>query len=113
MINLDFADVKTVMGDRGVAHMGVGQRHRAKTESLTASESLQSKSPLLETDCCRCARLCFSTSQADTTSECSKSTKPQTRSQRPRIKDAIVIFGTSVKEDMQDEIVITDNCNRF
>ena len=25
LINLDFADVKTVMGNRGVAHMGIGR----------------------------------------------------------------------------------------
>ncbi len=33
LINLDFADVKTVMSDRGIAHMGVG---RGNGETLVA-----------------------------------------------------------------------------
>ena len=47
LINLDFADVKTVMSDRGVAHMGVGRgrgEDRVNDAVRTAIES-----PLLET----------------------------------------------------------------
>ena len=45
MINLDFADVKTVMSDRGIAHMGVG---RGKGEDrVTEAVKSAIESPLL------------------------------------------------------------------
>ena len=47
LINVDFADVKSVMTDRGIAHMGVGRgtgENRAQDAVKTAIES-----PLLET----------------------------------------------------------------
>ncbi|MDR1066180.1 MAG: cell division protein FtsZ, partial [Clostridiales bacterium] len=47
MINLDFADVHTVMSQKGIAHMGVG-RASGKNTTETAAE-IAIKSPLLET----------------------------------------------------------------
>ena len=47
LINVDFADVKSVMTDRGIAHMGTGKGHgenRAKDAVKSAIES-----PMLET----------------------------------------------------------------
>lgn len=47
MINLDFADVKTIMKDKGLAHMGIGSavgENRAKEAAKQAIDS-----PLLET----------------------------------------------------------------
>ena len=47
MINLDFADVKTIMKDKGLAHMGIGS---AVGESRAAEAAKQAvESPLLET----------------------------------------------------------------
>ena len=48
LINLDFADVKTVMGDRGVAHMGIGRGSGDSRVEDAISSAI--KSPLLETD---------------------------------------------------------------
>jgi cell division protein FtsZ len=47
LINLDFADVKTVMSDRGIAHMGVG-RGTGETRVADAVKAAI-ESPLLET----------------------------------------------------------------
>lgn len=47
MINLDFADVKTVMYDRGIGHMGIG-RSSGENRAVEAAKSAI-KSPLLET----------------------------------------------------------------
>ncbi len=48
LINLDFADVKTVIMDKGLAHMGVG---RAKGENRVLEAVREAvSSPLLETD---------------------------------------------------------------
>ena len=47
LINLDFADVKTIMKDKGIAHMGIG---RGKGENKTIDAVRQAvQSPLLET----------------------------------------------------------------
>ncbi|MDO5725443.1 MAG: cell division protein FtsZ [Tissierellia bacterium] len=47
MINLDFADVTTIMADKGIAHMGIGIA--AGDERATEAARMAIKSPLLET----------------------------------------------------------------
>ena len=47
LINLDFADVKTVMTDAGIAHMGIGRGTGEDKCEQAAMEAI--KSPLLET----------------------------------------------------------------
>lgn len=47
LINLDFADVKTIMYDQGIAHMGIGQAAGDNRAQDAARQAIQS--PLLET----------------------------------------------------------------
>ncbi len=47
LINLDFADVKTIMLDKGIAHMGIGQADGDNRATEAAKQAIQS--PLLET----------------------------------------------------------------
>ena len=47
MINLDFADVKTIMKDKGLAHMGIGTANGENRASEAAHQAIES--PLLET----------------------------------------------------------------
>ncbi len=47
LINLDFADVKTVMQDKGLAHIGIGEAHG--DEKALEAVKLAVASPLLET----------------------------------------------------------------
>src|SRR5690606_22803175 len=47
LINLDFADVKTIMYDQGIAHMGIGQAGGDNRAQDAARQAIQS--PLLET----------------------------------------------------------------
>ena len=47
LINLDFADVKTIMFAKGIAHMGIGQA--SGDNRATDAAKLAIKSPLLET----------------------------------------------------------------
>ena len=47
LINLDFADVKTIMLDRGMAHMGVGRASGENRAEDAAKQAIQS--PMLET----------------------------------------------------------------
>ena len=47
LINLDFADVKTVMKNRGLAHMGIGEGKGEKRNEIAVRQAISS--PLLET----------------------------------------------------------------
>ena len=104
LINVDFADVKSVMTDRGVAHMGVGHASgdgRAKNAVKAAIES-----PLLETTIQGAkAILLYVAGGYDLgmleVSEIASLVEEQAD------RDCILIFGAAVNEDMQDEVSIT------
>ncbi len=104
LINVDFADVKSVMTDRGVAHMGVGKgtgEDRAKDAVKAAIES-----PLLETTIKGAkAILLYVSGGYDLgmleVSEIASLVEEQAD------RDCILIFGAAVNEDMQNEIAIT------
>ena len=104
LINLDFADVKTVMSDRGIAHMGVGTgkgENRIEDAVKTAIES-----PLLETSIAGAKAVLFNIVGGYDLGmlEVNQATD---RVQQACDKDAIVIFGASIKEEMNDQISIT------
>lgn len=104
LINLDFADVKTVMSDRGIAHMGVG-RGKGETrvqEAVTAAI----ESPLLETSI-NGAKAILLNIMGGYDLGMLEVNEAADQIEKAADKDAIVIFGASVKEDMHDEIVIT------
>ena len=104
MINLDFADVKTVMSDRGIAHMGVG---RGKGEErVTEAVKSAIESPLLETSIAG-AKAILLNIMGGYDLGMLEVNEAADQIEKAADKDAIVIFGTSVKEEMQDEIVIT------
>lgn len=104
LINVDFADVKSVMTDRGIAHMGVGKgsgESRAQDAVRSAIES-----PLLETTIAGArAILLYVSGGYDLgmleVSEIASLVQEQADEQ------AILIFGAAVNEDMEDEIAIT------
>lgn len=104
MINLDFADVKTVMSDRGIAHMGVG---RGKGENRVA-EAVKSaiESPLLETSVTGAKAILLNITGGYDLGMLEVN-EAADQIEKAADKDAIVILGTAVKEEMQDEIIIT------
>ncbi|MDD2189435.1 MAG: cell division protein FtsZ [Eubacteriales bacterium] len=104
LINLDFADVKTVMNDRGIAHMGVG-RGSGDTRVADAVKSAI-ESPLLETSIDG-AKAILLNIMGGYDLGMLEVNEAADQIEKAADKDAIVIFGASVKEDMQDEIVIT------
>ena len=104
LINLDFADVQTVMKDKGVAHMGVGRgqgENRVEDAVVTATQS-----PLLETSISGAKSILlnimggYDISMQDVQSIADKVTEKAD-------KDAMVIFGASIDDQLQDEIVVT------
>ena len=100
LINVDFADVKSVMTDRGIAHMGTGKGHgenRAKDAVKSAIES-----PMLETtiEGAKAILLYVSGGYDLGMLEVSEIAGMADR-------DCILIFGAAVNEEMEDEIAIT------
>lgn len=103
-INLDFADVSTIMKGAGYAHMAIG-RGSGKDKATEAAAAVIS-SPLLETSIEGASRLLINITMSEDvlSSEVDVATKMITDS---AAKDVECIFGTAFKEDMQDEMVIT------
>jgi len=104
LINLDFADVKTVMSDRGIAHMGVG-RGRGESRVQEAVKAAI-ESPLLETSI-NGAKAILLNIIGGYDLGMLEVNEAADQIEKAADKDAIVIFGASVKEDMHDEIIIT------
>ena len=104
LINVDFADVKSVMTDRGVAHMGVGRgtgETRAKDAVKSAIES-----PLLETTIEGAKAILLYVAGGYDLGMLEVSEIASLVEERAD-RDCILIFGAAVNEEMQDEIAIT------
>ncbi|MCI5898212.1 MAG: cell division protein FtsZ [Firmicutes bacterium] len=104
LINLDFADVKTVMSDKGIAHMGVG-RGSGDTRVADAVKGAV-ESPLLETSI-NGAKAILLNIMGGYDLGMLEVNEAADQIEKAAGKDAIVIFGASIKEELQDEIVIT------
>ena len=104
MVNIDFADIRTIMQDAGYAHMGTGKAV-GKTKAEEAAKMAIS-SPLLETSISGAKVLVLNiTSSLDITlEEVELAADMITKEANP---DANIIWGTSYDETMEDEILIT------
>ncbi len=103
-INLDFADVTSVMKDAGYAHMGVGKAS-GKEKAKTAAEAAVS-SPLLET-CISGAKgviISISASEDIDLVDVEDAAEIVTAQAHP---DANIIWGVSFNPELDDEMIIT------
>ncbi|MCL2616497.1 MAG: cell division protein FtsZ [Defluviitaleaceae bacterium] len=103
-INLDFADVKTIMFQKGIAHMGVG-RASGKNKTETAAE-LAIKSPLLETSISGAKSVLISIA-GDNSLALSDIDIAAGIINAAIDPDAEIIFGTSINDDLRDEVIVT------
>ena len=104
LINLDFADVETVMKDKGLAHMGVGRASgKNKIENAT-SEALSS--PLLETTT-RGARYILIAFTGDSNMALKAIRNAASEVKKTLNPEAVIIFGTTINEDFKDEVMVT------
>ncbi len=103
-INLDFADVSTIMKGAGYAHMAIGHG-QGKDKATDAAKAVIS-SPLLETSISGANRLLINIAMSEDVlaEEVDTATKMITDT---AADDVEFIFGTAFKEDMQDEMTIT------
>ena len=104
LINLDFADVKTIMLNTGMAHMGIGRASGENRAEDAAKEAIQS--PLLETSIEGARGVIINITggpdlglqEANTAAELV---------QRSVDPEANIIFGVVTDESLGDEIQIT------
>ncbi len=103
-INLDFSDIKSVMKDAGLAHMGIGRGRGSECAAEATRQAITS--PLLETAIDGASGViinvtCSSDMSLDMIEQAgtliAESTHP----------DANIIFGSVFNEDMGDEMLIT------
>ena len=103
-INLDFADVRTIMKDAGYAHMGVGSatgKNKAEEAAMAAISS-----PLLETSIAGATGVIINITSSEDIGldEVDQASTLITNSAHP---DANIIWGCSFDPNMTDEMRIT------
>ena len=104
LINLDFADVNTVMRDQGLAHMGIG---RAKGENRVIESVRQAvSSPLLETTI-EGAKSVILNVTGGKDLMLSEVNEAAVLVQGIIDSSANIIFGATIDENMADEVKIT------
>ena len=103
-INLDFADVRSIMKDAGYAHMGVGSAKGVNKAEDAANAAISS--PLLETSIAGARGVLINiTSSPDIgLDDVEKAATLVTNSAHP---EANIIWGAAFDETLKDEMVIT------
>ncbi len=104
LVNLDFADVKTIMLNTGMAHMGIGSASGENRAEDAAKQAIQS--PLLETSIEGARGVIINITGGNNLGlhEVNTAAELVQRSVDP---EANIIFGAVIDEALQDEIVIT------
>lgn len=104
LVNVDFADVQSVMTNAGSALMGVGRAKGEKRHIQAANAAVNS--PLLEISIDGARGILFNIAGGKdlTLSEIHEASSIITQSADP---DANIIFGTTIREDLGDEIQIS------
>ena len=104
LINLDFADVRTVMQSRGLAHMGIGT---GKGENrMVDAAKMAISSPMLETSIDGARAVLINITGGPDTSiiEINEAAQLITAAAD---EEANIIFGAGIDETMEDEVKIT------
>lgn len=104
LINLDFADVKSVMSQAGSALMGIGHGTGENRAVIAAQQAIES--PLLEVSIDGARGVVFNISGGNDLSmhEVNEAAEVITAAVSP---DANIIFGATIKPEMQDKVDIT------
>ncbi len=104
LINLDFADVRTVMQSRGLAHMGIGI---GKGENrMVEAAKMAISSPMLETSIDGARAVLINITGGPDTSIIDINEAAQLITAAAD-EDANIIFGAGIDENMKDEVKIT------
>ena len=104
LINLDFADVKTIMSDSGIAHMGIGQASGENRAEEAAKQAIES--PLLDTSIQGARRVLLNITGGPSMTLYEVDTAAALI-QKCVDQDANIIFGAVLDENLGDDMVIT------
>lgn len=104
LINLDFADVKTVMSNAGSALMGIGRASGENRAILAAQQAIES--PLLEISIDGARGILFNVIGGNDLSmhEINAAAEAITNAADP---DANIIFGATISPDLEGEVIVT------
>ncbi len=104
LINLDFADVKSIMKNAGSALMGIGRASGENRAVLAAQQAVES--PLIEVKIEGARGVLFSVAGGYdmSMSEVQEAAEVITGAVSP---DANIIFGASIRPELEDEIIVT------
>lgn len=103
-VNLDFADVRTVMADQGTALMGIGS---STGENRTAEATKKAiSSPLLEVSIDGAEQILLNIKGGDdlTLFEAQDAADIVAAASSSEVN---IIFGTTIAEDLEDEVIVT------
>ncbi len=103
LVNLDFADVRTIMKDQGMAHIGIGKGSGDNRATDAAKQAIQS--PLLETTIEGAKGVLLNITGGPNLGlfEVNEAAELVSQAADP---DANIIFGAVIDESLQDEIRI-------
>ena len=104
LINLDFADVKSIMKNAGSALMGIGRASGENRAVIAAQQAVES--PLIEVKIEGARGVLFSVAGGYdmSMSEIQEAAEVITGAVSP---DANIIFGASIRPELDDEIIVT------
>lgn len=104
LVNLDFADVRTIMKEKGLAHMGIGRGSGDNRAVEAAKQAIQS--PLLETTIDGATGILLNITGGESLGlfEVNEAAELVSQAAHP---DANIIFGAVIDENLEDEVRIT------
>ena len=104
LINLDFADVKAIMSNTGIAHMGVGQASGDNKAENAAKQAINS--PLLETSIDGAMGVLFNVTGGMDLGlfDIYRAAEYIQKAADP---NANIIFGASIDQNLKDDMIIT------
>lgn len=104
IVNRDFADVKAIMSDKGLAHMGIG-RGTGENRAIEAAKQAIS-SPLLETSIIGATGVLMNVTGGPDLS-LHEIHEAGNMVQESTDEDAVFMFGAVIDEELKDEIRVT------
>ena len=103
-INLDFADVKTIMENKGIAHMGIGYGKGEDKCEEAAKAAIQS--PLLETKI-NGAKSVLINFTGDSSLGLLEVDEAANLIREAIDPEAEIIFGSTINDELKDEVIVT------
>jgi cell division protein FtsZ len=104
LINVDFADIQTIMLNSGSALMGIGMANGDQRAAAAAEEAIKSTLQDTSIDGAKGVLFCITGSSSMTLAEVDEAARIISQAVDP---DAKIIFGTVIDENYADNIMVT------